>query len=84
MQSHLQTKSFAVYHGMIGSSRQARGQVLAVLFGLLLWLPFTDSVIATVLTLAWYGFAGGALLSKQNHSSEILQLGLLSPIAISK
>jgi VIT1/CCC1 family predicted Fe2+/Mn2+ transporter len=32
-----------------------------VLFGLLLWLPFTDSVIATVLALAWYGLAGGAL-----------------------
>ena len=42
---------------------KARGQVFAVLFGLLLWLPFTDSVIATVLALAWYGFAGGALLS---------------------
>lgn len=48
---------------------KARGQVFAVLFGLLLWLPFTDSVIATVLALAWYGFAGGALNSQQNHSS---------------
>ena len=39
---------------------QARGQVFAVLFGLLLWLPFTNSVLATVLALAWYGLAGGA------------------------
>eukprot|EP00438_Fugacium_kawagutii_P012991 Skav230942 [mRNA] locus=scaffold2774:191375:193167:- [translate_table: standard] len=38
----------------------ARGQVLAVLFGLLLWLPFTDAMLATVLALAWYGLAGGA------------------------
>lgn len=62
----------------------ARGQVLAVLFGLLLWLPFTDSVIATVLALAWYGLAGGPLVTycstllNQHCSPSGVQLAVIN------
>jgi len=49
-----------------------------VLFGLLLWLPFTDSVIATVLALAWYGLAGGAQHSQQKKKFVDYSTGVIA------
>lgn len=70
---------------MIPSRIEARGQVLLVLAGLLLWLPFAQSVTATVLALAWYGLAGGPLVTygstllNQHCSPSGLQLAAARP-----
>ena len=53
--ARLYCKEFACWH-----VTKARGQVVLVLLGLLCWLPFTSSVMATVLALIWYGLAGRA------------------------
>eukprot|EP00913_Durusdinium_trenchii_P022775 g21381.t1 len=62
----------------------ARFQVFAVLSGLLLWLPFTKSIFATVCALAWYGLAGGPLVTycstllNQHCSPSGLQLAVIN------
>ena len=48
---------------------KARGQVVLVLLGLLCWLPFTSSVLATVLALIWYGLAGPRANQDWNRQS---------------
>ncbi|CAJ1450866.1 unnamed protein product [Effrenium voratum] len=62
----------------------ARWQVLAVLAGLVWWLPFSNSTAATKLALAWYGLAGGPLVTycstllNQHCSPSGVQLAVIN------
>ncbi|CAK9116931.1 unnamed protein product [Durusdinium trenchii] len=86
LQSSLMLGSFGAsrYQRYFALWNLARFQVFAVLSGLLLWLPFTKSIFATVCALAWYGLAGGPLVTycstllNQHCSPSGLQLAVIN------